>query len=120
MGRKANALRKESAQQDESLVPFIEEEERRLETRLEEARMRTTDSVAAAEEAAKQKAEACRQRVPALQEEKRREALAEIEKEANRLEKELSERTKALRERVDSRIQDGAEVVVDLVWPSER
>lgn len=120
MGKKSRALRTESAQKDESLVPFIEEEERRLETRLEEARTRTAASVAEAEEAAREKTEACRRRVPELQEERRRAGLSEIEQEAKELEKELSERTRLLRERVDGRIEDGAEVVVDLVWPGRR
>lgn len=118
MPRKRNEVGGEPADHEESLVPVIEEEERRLAALLDEARANAEEMVRTAESAAQGRAEEMRSRIPKMKEEKRRQAVVLFEKEADELRKETSGAAGRLREAIEAGTRDAVSAIESIVWPA--
>lgn len=111
---------REDVSAEESLVPMIEEEERRLEKMLEEARSEAERLVEAADREAERAEAELAERIPALQEEKRKAAAARFEEEAERLRSDSSDAVASLRRTMEAGGEAAVRRVVASVWPIGR
>lgn len=103
---------------DESLVPVIEQEERRLAEMLESARVESDDRVRAAEREAERRIGEVRKQIPAMKEERRKEAMAQFKQEAQRLRLSCSLATEELKAASRTGMKSAVVRIVDAVWPT--